>query len=520
MPHSSLKSFLASLLILSSTSWSLAGGLQLQIERVIRGAGLRETKVSVYVADADTGERLAAVNPIEPMIPASNMKLIITAAALHLLGPDFLFRTELRLLMPEDWREREGLVMADPDFRPRDGPILLVQGDGDPAFGDQTLLNRHNLDVEQLLNAWVEQVRATGLSSVQRLIVDDRAFDRNFIHPTWPADQLNMWYCAEVAGLNVNDNCLDVYVEPTLPRQSPLITIRPAVPFLRPMNRAATGNSDTFWISRKPGTNELTFWGQVKSRSEPFYVTFHDPPLFFARLLAHRLEAAGIRVDAIGRPDWDDALPQGRVLHTVQTTLPLVISRCNKDSQNLFAEALLKRIGRQYTGAPGSWENGAAAIRAFLNHLIGPRSASVVVVDGSGLSRDNRVTAAVLVEILKKMHQDPQRKMLFRESLSVGGVDGTLRKRFKRGLSSRVFGKSGYIDGVSTLSGYLVMPTTVPADGGPATAGEDTVVFSFLFNGIKPPVYLYQIKSLQNELIKLIDKEMQTRAERALRRGG
>ena len=236
----------------------------------------------------------------------------------------------------------------------------------------------------------------------------------------------------------------------------------------------------------------------------PVYVTVHDPPHFLGQLLANRLEELGIPVQSIDRPARDELLPPTRTLHAVQTTLPLVLQRCNKDSQNLYAEALLKRTGRKFTGSPGSWANGAAAVRAFLNRQIGARSAMVVITDGSGLSRNNRITTRVMINLLQTMWQDTTHGPMFRESLSIGGRDGTLRKRFKRGLTGRVYGKSGHIDGVSSLSGYLILPND-PSDH---SRQERTIAFSFLFNNIKPPVYVHHVKKLQDNLIQLIDEHV------------
>lgn len=494
----------------------LGGGLQGHIQTLIQSSGLDQTKVGILVMDLDSGEELVELGSIEPMIPASNMKLITTATALHVLGPEFMFRTELRLIRPGDWQLPSGLVVAEPGFDPTQGPVLLVRGDGDPAFGDPTVLGQHDMGIDQLLDAWVQAVRDSGVRQVQRLVIDDRVFDRNSVHPSWPVDQLHLWYCAQVAGLNVHTNCLDVYARPTRAGESPRIDISPTVGFLSTSSRAVTGDSDTFWISRKPQTNELTYWGQVKhDRSTPYRVTLHDPPLFFAQLLAERLERAGVIVASLNTPGRDDLLPTGKTLHAVQTMLPVVLARCNKDSQNLFAEALLKRIGRHYTGSPGSWNNGAAAVRAFLRQTIGPRGASVIVADGSGLSRKNRVSARVLVDVLQTLHIDRSLGPLLRESLSVSGVDGTLRKRFSQRLTGRVHAKSGYIKGVSCLSGYLVVPgdpsvESVGADG----QARRTIAFSFLFNDIKPPVYAHKIKKLQDDMLELIDQDVAREQQR------
>lgn len=480
-------------------------GVQSQLQQALAAGDLHETTFSVMVLDVDSGEELAAICADDPMIPASNMKLITTAAATNILGLDHVFETRLRLVRPRDWAGVQNNANPPGEFGQEKGHVLVVEGDGDPGFCDPVLLSEHGWDTEKLVGVWAQAVLQAGVTQVQSLLVDDRVFDQNFVHPRWPADQLNQWYCAQVTGLNFNDNCLDVYLEPTTPGQTPKTTILPAIPGLELITRAVTGESNAFWVTRLPGTNKLTLWGSVKHRrTHAASVTMHDPPMVFGQVLAHRLAQAGITVRRIARPGLNHRLPQGRVLHTIQTTMPVVLRRCNKDSQNLFAEALLKRIGHEVTGSPGSWENGAAAVRFFLQEHLGANGAAVSISDGSGLSPDNRVTARVLANLLRIIHRNPRTAQTFRETLAVGGADGTLRKRFKRDLTGRVFAKTGYIKGVSALSGYLL----VSSKSSPAaadTAPYKTLAFSFLFNNIKPPVYTHKVKQVQEDMLEIID---------------
>lgn len=482
---------------LGTASDAGAGGLQSQVGDMLQGSGLRDAEVAIVAIDLETGETLIEIEPDQPLLPASNMKLITSAAAIRTLGPSFVFNTELRLI-------RE---VSAPDGTGRSGEIdtLVVWGDGDPGFGDPKLLAEHGLDFDDLLERWVEAVRGAGVRTVAELIIDDRVFDRQFVHPTWPKGQLSRWYCAPVAGVNLNNNCFDIFVEPTRSGQSPRITILPRTPFLPTVTRAVTGATDTFSVSRRPGTNELTFWGKVRhKRTQPLYVTVNDPPMLFAKILASRLKEAGVAVGKLSRPQADEQLATGRPLYRVRTTLPLVLRRCNKDSHNLFAEALMKRMGRHLTGATGTWESGAAATRMYLQRVLGVRGAGVTIADGSGLSRDNRVTARILAELLDRVLDDRVVAPLFIESLSISGIDGTLKTRFGPGLAGRVIGKSGYINGVNTLSGYL-LPRAYTGTGDRPALPKGGIAFSMLFNNIKPPVKNHQIKEVQQRVLEMID---------------
>ncbi len=480
------------IVLLALATPALGGELDHAMRQYVRSADLRTTQVSLFAMDLDTGNVIGSLEPDQPMIPASNMKVVTTAAAMDVLGPEFLFRTELAIRQPS-----------------AAAPELVVKGDGDPAFGDAILLGQHGLNVEQLLASWVEVVRQTGHTRFARLVLDDRVFDEQFSHEDWPEPDLRKGYGAQVAGINFYTNVVDILPTPTVEGQAARVDVFPDAPHFEKTNRTKTGGkTDHFILDRRLGTNQLIFGGNVKNRrTVPFQVSIHDPAVFFGQVFAARLAQAGITVDAVVRPEPQEELDDTRPLHVVQTTLPLVLARTNQDSQNMFAEALVKRMGHQLTGQPGSWDNGAAAIRAVLRQRLGARSSAMVIADGSGMSRNNRVTARLLVELLRELHQDPTKGPIFLESLSAAGENGTLQQRLND-LGGRVYGKSGYIGGVSTLTGYLVIPA---AEGGrPRTIG-----FSFLFNGFKPPLYARNMKRVQDGLLALIDKAYAPREEPA-----
>ncbi len=236
--------------VAASASPGWAGGyLQSRCRALLQARDLRQTEVSLCVVDLDRAETLVSIHAEAPRIPASNMKLFTTAAAQSTLGASFTFRTTLSLL------ENEG---------DQKHPSLLLVGDGDPALADpKTMLEGE--DVETMLARCVEAVRNAGAAQLDTLVIDDRVFDHQWVHPDWPREQLNRWYCAEVGGVNFHTNCLGVYPQPTLAGQSPTITLVPTAPFLKGQlrNRAVTGNADTFWISRKHQTNRMTFMGKV-----------------------------------------------------------------------------------------------------------------------------------------------------------------------------------------------------------------------------------------------------------------
>jgi D-alanyl-D-alanine carboxypeptidase/D-alanyl-D-alanine-endopeptidase (penicillin-binding protein 4) len=473
---------LIALALLAAAQPALAG-VEGELRQLIRGSDLRNTRVSVVVRDLGTGQTLAAIHPDRQMIPASNMKLITTAAALDLLGKDFRFHTRLKRLPPADGEN---------------APRLLIQGDGDPAFGDPVLLQRYGHSVDALLSQWVKAVRKTNETRFSAMLIDDRVFDRDFVHDDWPRDQLIHHYCAQVAGINFHENVLHVMPRPAKRSgQAPTIDLYPEVPWMETSNRAVTGREGHFVKDRRLGTNQLRFTGAVRHKpSEPYKLTFHDPPRVFAKVLEHRLSEAGIDAGTVRRPPEQAELTGGRTLAVATTTLKLVLQRTNQQSENMFAEALLKRMGRRFTGRPGSWQTGQAAVTHFLRRLLGPASRSVTVADGSGMSRANRVTAGLVVQLLAKMHARPELGPIYRRSLAKGGEPGTLDDRLAD-LTGQVHAKSGYLNGVSALSGYLVVPRN--------TGPDKTLAFSMLFNGFSAPLRNHDMKRLQNQIVEKLD---------------
>jgi len=481
-----------------------------RVSSAIANAGLGNGVVAVSIRDCETGLELVALRSDQPMIPASNMKVLTTGAALHVLGADFQFRTRLLL----------------------EGDRLIVVGDGDPAFGDPIILDRttwtdrngdarRGMSPEELVDFWVVAVKEKKVSTISEIIVDDRVFDRQFVHPSWPAEQLLARSYGEVAGLNFHLNLLYLRPRPGQSGRPELASMQPSAPWLGLTVRATqrTGQKDTqsVWFSRSATSNDLTIHGNVRALAqEPIMLPLHDMPSFFGDLLRDRLRRAGVTVKSVRIADASDpnlSLTQAGAAGRVGTTLigPMIVTpiaeplqRANTNSQNLHAEALFKRVGHEFTGKPGSWDTGAAALRhAILERVVRPHGdpsmlEGLVAADGSGLSRQNRVTARLLTAWLDSFHRDPVLEPLMLDSLAVAGESGTLRNRFRAlgGTDVQVQCKTGYIRGVSTLCGYVTMP-----DGRRRS-------FAILGNNLTQAGAVAKTRTLQERIVQLIADDM------------
>lgn len=457
---------------------ALGQPLQNQVEILRAHANIGDSRVGIFVQDVETGEVLVELNASDPFIPASNQKLLTTGTSLAVLGPDFWFQTELR----------------------RSGSILTLVGSGDPALADPDLLAEMQIGVEDLLSTWIDAILQSGDEPITDIVVDARVFDREFVHPSWPKDQLNRWYSAEVSGLNFYTNVISFFLQKERTGAPPRIILEPATPWLKVVNRAkaVSRGQNTVWVARPATSNDMTVFGDLRQTlSSPIRVSIHDAPDYLGRLLATRMEYAGLDKPSVRVATETEEVPEGELIAVVRTPISTVVNRCNEESHNLYAEALLKRMGHEVTGRPGSFSNGAAVIRMAMQDILGPAdTAPTIIADGSGLSRNNRVSPRAVGRWLRALSQQSDISDAFIDSLPVAGLEGTLLNRFQDDdLTSTVRAKSGYIRGVSCLSGYLI-----DADS------DRKVAFSILVNDIpQHKVPIARVKRFHEAVVRVAD---------------
>lgn len=496
-PTARLFAIVLAVLGVASSAW--AQPLRDRLDAAISSrVSLHTASVGVHIRDALTGAEMYSAKGNTPLIPASNMKLLSTGAALRVLGPDLVFETRL------GW----------------DRNRIVIIGDGDPGFGDPALLDRGNppMSVDAMLDQLAAALAGGGTGRLEEIVIDDRVFDRERVHPNWPGDQLNRWYCAEVAGLNFHTNVLTFFLSGSedgsgLEGVTPAYRVQPSVEgigrWVRVDNRARTTRNGrhTAWIARAAGArpaNEFTIFGDVRLGSAAAIdASVHQPPIVFGSLLGERLAARGVAVprDREGRPivrlaNAEEKFSQFRVAAVVRTAMEDVLSRANTNSQNLYTEALLKRIGHEVTREPGSWANGSAVIRMLLADELGAEHANRTTVDdGSGMSRGNRVSASTLTAWIADLMGRETIGEAFVRSMAQPGT-GTLRRRFgETTVRNDLYAKSGSIDGVRCLSGVIVAP-----DRGRAVA------FSVLVNDLKQGGQIRDALDLHEQVVAEIDR--------------
>jgi D-alanyl-D-alanine carboxypeptidase/D-alanyl-D-alanine-endopeptidase (penicillin-binding protein 4) len=167
------------------------------VQSVVKDKSLTKAEIGVQIiriGETEPADRaISDTTPTSRSSPASNLKLVTTSAALDKLGSDFKFRTLL--------------------LKHNDDLVLI--GDGDPSLGDAELLRKSGWDVTTVFKNWADQLRKANLTAFKRVVIDDSIFDDQFAHRNWPADQLHKRYVAQIAGLNLNGNCVDFYLRVT-----------------------------------------------------------------------------------------------------------------------------------------------------------------------------------------------------------------------------------------------------------------------------------------------------------------
>jgi len=475
-----------------------------KIEAILARPELAPTEWAIDVVSLDDHRTLYALNEEKLFVPASNCKLITTAAAFAMLGPDYRFHTTVETTGQLD---AHGRIIGD---------VSLV-GRGDPNLSGRDL--PYNVKTERSRPAlWVlddlaDQLVKGGVRFIEGDIIGDDSFYPFDRYPEgWAQDDLQWYYGAPISALTLNDNVITVNVLPGDRQwQRAFISMDPFTDYYAIQNQlttAAAGTPRNVAIRREVGARSIEFWGSIPlgDTGDEEQLAIEDPAEFAAGQFRAALERHGVMVYGKARAKHRDvssippaALPsalttpvstnpeaaplpppaQGtptniaamvpRVLAT-HDSLPLIedLRLINKVSQNLHAEMALRLLGHE-RGSIGTTVAGLEVEKQFLTQA-GLTSQEYVLYDGSGLSRQDLVAPAGFVKLLQFATSQPWGAQ-FASTLPVAGVDGSLLDRYKgTPAEGRVQAKTGGMDHVNTLSGYAT------------TLSGERLAFSIMFN--------------------------------------
>lgn len=401
--------------------------------------------ISVDVIDVATGERIAAINPELAAIPASTQKLLTTAMAMDVLGPDHRFTTRLMAT-----GEIVGGVLQ--------GDLYLIGG-GDPSLGSPYLKGVPGLNA--LLDRWQTAVQKAGITAVNgRIIGDASYYGTDGAAGDWPWSDLGNYYGAGAYGLNVHENFyfLDLLQRTREGSTPPVQKTRPEVPGLSLTNELRSGppgSGDQAYVYGAPFNFENYIRGTIPVGTKRFTIkgSLPDPPLFTAQALCRHLEANGISVALAAESDrtlGGGRFAPGQLLDTYESPpLAELVDRTNLRSNNLYAEALLREANK----ARGEEMHALSSGEALLNWLEqqGLSTDGVRLQDGSGLATRNFFPATFMTAFLRSQAGNDR----WRESLPVAGRSGSMKSFLKGTVAEgRLAAKSGSLGAVRAYAGY------------------------------------------------------------------
>jgi len=449
-----------------------------KIDRVIDESDLPQARWGVFVMSMSDGRVVYARNNDKLFTPASNMKVYTTAVALDSLGADYRWRTSVYA----DKQPDNGNVERDLTLYGRGAPDLRSTRKGEAPSLDQL--------AEQLYQFGVRQVRGN--------VVGDESYFRGELYGLgWQWNDLQWYFGAEPSALTVDENSFELTISPANKFGSTAnLAINRNTGFVHLTNNTITAQRDattTIGINRGLTDNELRVWGEfpVSGRAYSAFLSIHNPALWAATLFKQALIARGIKVDGEARSrdfrvaESDKFDPQKAIelAHQDSETLGEIVRQTNKESNNLFAELILRTLGKaRGASAPdpdprknrtrGDDEAGIAVVKSWLDHTaISTRG--LAIRDGSGLSRLDLVTPESTARLLAAIARTNSASV-FHDSLPIAGRDGTLGGRLRR-ETGRIFAKTGTLTYDHSLSGY--------AD----TKNGEVLVFSIFCNDATGP---------------------------------
>lgn len=468
-----------------------AQDLQSRIEKLVSSDAASQAAVSICAIKGD-GQKLVDINSSMMLVPASNMKLISTGAAVHHLGPEFRFETSIG----HDGEITEGVL---------NGNVYIIGG-GDPTLGSTDSIAT---PIEKVFSQWHAMLKNAGISQINgRIIGDGSLFDQTMEHPTWLMEDIGTYYGAGTTGLMFYENMQSfrvsagayvgdsVNITPSYP-QTPWMEFR----YSCTTGENGTGDklflytSDLAPVAEVRGTFGLDRTAKRLDCSNKF------PEYTCAYYFKEYLNQNGIACDSIGDFRLDkEWIRRGEIKELGKTYSPQlrrIIFETNHISNNVFAETLLRSLGREMTG-DACYESSCIAIANILTGLGIDTSRGARIKDGSGLSRQNYISSDFFCRFLLGMMESPHFEH-FVNSLPSPGSDGSMiynMRKYSDSIKSRIKVKSGSMNGVRCYSGYVI-----PTDGGK----EDVIIFSLMINNCTSSSG--QMRNLMDSIMAELAKE-------------
>ncbi len=392
---------------------------------------LKNASLSIHVHDLDNNRSLAAFDENRSLSPASSIKLITTAIALDKLGKDFTYETKLAY---------NGNINAGT----LDGDIVLI-GSGDPSLGSDQM--EDNLNYNQFFKSLVQKIKAQGIQNITgNIIVDASYFNDDATPSNYPWIDLGNYYASGAWALNIHENLYYLYFQqtPSLNDGPSVLNTYPKIDGLHFVNNLKNGSAnsgDNAYIYGSPYGNKKYIRGSIPLGSGEFKIkgAIPNPPLHAAQKLMQSLKNEKIQINGQAKVSYKKSAASINVFYTHSSpNLLALCTRTNKKSVNVFAEAILKTLGKIYKNE-GSFSKGTDFIAEYCKS-VGIDTDGFYLKDGSGLSLNNGITAKQFTGILYHVFCNKNLYPLFKKSL----VELEPGIQVKSGSMERVRSYTGY----------------------------------------------------------------------------
>lgn len=411
------------------------------VETFIHNPIIENANVSLLVKDLSTNETLYEYRPTNSTIPASTMKVVTTATALEILGPDFRFETRLAI---------DGILSRDSTLNGN----LIIHGGGDPTLGSDKLGDK------DFLPKWVAAIKAAGIKRINgRIVADESIFEQQVINPKWTWEDMGNYYAPGIHGISYLDNTYKAIFRSGNIGTTPEITrIEPEISGLTIENylKSTSITYDNAYFYGAPYSNSRSIYGEIPANRNEFIVRgdIPNPALLLAQHLQASLYNGGVFISEFPSVQSISGNKGTTIYSHFSPPLREIITETNIKSNNHFAEYIFKFIGttNSKTATTG---NAIATIRSYWEAKGLPVS-QLFQYDGCGLSPVDAVSANFFVELLTYMKTKSKYADDFYKSLPVSGGRGTLSTILANtALEGKVHAKSGTIERVKCYAGYI-----------------------------------------------------------------
>lgn len=427
--------FWAVFLSVSSISFAQYRNVKGKINKVLRDENLKDAFTGIEVFDLTRNRRVYSYNSGKLFTPASNEKILTTAAALYFLPQDYRFSTYLRITGPVV----NSVLYGD----------IVIKGTDDPLFktGDLTAL--------------ADSISGKGIKLVKGNLIGDVGWsDSLYFGSGWMWDDAYYGFMPFLTPLILNKSRLEIEVKPANPNQIASVNFLDSLADFSLHNFILTikDDSSNYDIERNYLGHKNVFWanGFISANAEPDTATLNivNPEKYFLQSFKEICSERGIKIT--GDIELKRNVPYVSELFTVTHSLDSVIVETNKESENIDAETLLRALAAEYYGEPATAANGVKMIDSLIT-LTGNSPKDFIIADGSGLSRYNLISPELVIDIFRFLQKKtPEKFNRLIESLPVAGVDGTLKKRMRKGRAFKnLRAKTGTMTAVSALSGIV-----------------------------------------------------------------